>query len=210
MSFIWMVGGAFEPFQVIQSKPRGKIQPAGRTPKLTPAGGEGSDSGGGQEFAQARKAYEAADQQGRSRKPAVLARDIMSSPVESLPPGTSVEKAREFIRHRRFHHVPVKAKTGLLVGILSDRDLLRGTPHPEHSHPRARKSLPPKTVKDLMSTKVLTATADTPIREIARVFVEERIGCLPILTPEKEMLGILTTTDILRCLINVTPLDLWT
>ena len=60
-----------------------------------------------------------------------------------------------------------------------------------------------------MSTKVLTSTADTPIREIARVFVEERIGCLPIFTPEKEMLGILTTTDILRCLINVTPLDLW-
>ena len=35
---------------------------------------------------------------------AVLARDIMSSPVESMPPGTSVEKAKEFIRHRRFHH----------------------------------------------------------------------------------------------------------
>jgi CBS domain-containing protein len=61
-----------------------------------------------------------------------------------------------------------------------------------------------------MSTRVLTATAETRIREIARVFVEERVGCLPILSPEKELIGILTTTDILGCLLNVAPLDLWT
>ena len=209
MSFIWMVGGNFEPFQILHSKPRGKIQPVAGASEPESVGEEGVDSGAGSEFAQARKAYEEAGRKGRSRRPAILARDIMTSPVVSLPPDTDLEEAMEFIRSRRFRHVPVVAKDGSLVGILSDRDLLRGTPHPEHAQPRAQEALPPRTVQELMSTKVLTATLETPIREIARVFVGEQIGCLPILTPEKDLLGILTTTDILRCLVNVTPLDLW-
>ncbi len=203
MSFIWMVGGAFEPVQVPQSKPPGKIQPVAPAPKPDPAGGKEGGSGADPEFAQARKAYGEADQQGRSRRPAILARDIMTSPVLTLPPDTSVRKALDFIRSRRFRHVPIVGGDGLLVGVLSDRDLLRGAP-------RDRKATPPKIVRNLMSTRVLTATAETRIREIARVFVEERIGCLPILSPEKELIGILTTTDILGCLLNVAPLDLWT
>ncbi len=209
MSFIWMVGGAFEPFQIRHSKPPGKIQPIPGASGPEAVGEEEGESGSTPEFSQARKAYAKSGRKGVTRRPALLARDIMTSPVISLPPSTDVKEALEFIRRRRFRHFPVVAGNGQLVGILSDRDLLRGTPHPEHTQPTPAETPSPRTVQDLMSTQVLTATLDTPIREIARVFVGERISCLPILNPDRDLLGILTTTDILRCLVNVTPLDLW-
>jgi acetoin utilization protein AcuB len=60
-----------------------------------------------------------------------------------------------------------------------------------------------------MSTTVLTAFKNTPLREIARVLFEERIGCLPIIDTAQKSIGILTRSDILRALMQGKPLDLW-
>jgi CBS domain-containing protein len=60
-----------------------------------------------------------------------------------------------------------------------------------------------------MVTQVLIATPDTPIRDIARTMVEERIGSLPILDLRDTLVGIITRSDILRALITHGPMRLW-
>jgi acetoin utilization protein AcuB len=56
---------------------------------------------------------------------------------------------------------------------------------------------------------VLTAHPDTSIRDIARVFFEERIGAVPIVDRGETLVGIVTRSDILRTILNSAPLELW-
>jgi acetoin utilization protein AcuB len=61
-----------------------------------------------------------------------------------------------------------------------------------------------------MTTHVLTATPTTEIHELARVMLAERISALPIIDGNHTPVGIVTITDILRCVMLRAPLELWT
>lgn len=129
------------------------------------------------------------------RRPARRALDLMARPVTTLPLGATVAEARQLFVSRRFRHVPVVDEGGQLVGILSDRDLL----------PERNGDLP---VDALMSSPVWTAAPETPLREVASLMFERRVGALPIVD-EGALVGILTRSDILRSLVVEPPLDLW-
>ena len=49
-------------------------------------------------------------------------------------------------------------------------------------------------MKDVMATDVLTTTPDTPLAEAARVLMERKIGCLPVIK-DGRFVGILTEGD---------------
>ena len=163
--------------QVSGSRPeRGKSPSAGRTPAPS-------------------------DVQGQ----ATLAKQIMNSPVKTLSPETSLVDAYLFILDHRFRHVPVTSEDKKLVGILSDRDLLRAAA----GITTAPSSGSARIIRDLMKTTVLTASPETEIRQIARVFFEERVGAMPILDASERVVGIITRSDVLRTLVNSAPIDLW-
>ena len=60
-----------------------------------------------------------------------------------------------------------------------------------------------------MTRVVLAAHPDIEIREVACTMFKERIGCMPLLDHDGEVVGIITKSDILRGVINNEPLDLW-
>jgi len=64
-------------------------------------------------------------------------------------------------------------------------------------------------IEPLYLKKVLTATPETQIREIARVLIEQRKGVMPIVDANAHMVGIITRSDILRTIVNQAPLELW-
>lgn len=146
----------------------------------------------------------------QERRPAILARQIMASPVVILPPEATVAEAWELIRTKRFRHVPVVSHENKLVGIISDRDLLleAGNIYSTIS-PQDNAGQEQTTIQGLIRRKVLTASPDTGIREIARILFEERIGSMPIVDDKGMLVGIITRSDILRTIINNAPLDLW-
>lgn len=53
-------------------------------------------------------------------------------------------------------------------------------------------------VKDVLTRKVITATLDTPVREIGEVMKNKKIGSLFITDAEGKMVGIVTESDIVR------------
>ncbi len=140
------------------------------------------------------------------RRRVQIARELMSSPVVHLHPDDTVGEAWELVRERRFRHLPVLDEDGHLVGIVSDRDLLRVAGTPDHQ-PRAEVSDRP--VRTLMHTQVYTARPDAPVRQIARVLIDRRIGAMPVVDPGGALVGMITRTDILRVLVNDAPLQLW-
>ncbi len=150
----------------------------------------------------ARASYKHTRDLAAEREPAIVASQIMSSPLVTLHPSASLREAWELIREKRFRHVPVVSAEGKPVGILSDRDLLVEASNLEH--------LGLRRVDQVMATHVLTALPQTAIREIARTLLEERIGAMPIVSEHEELVGIVTRSDILRTVVNQAPLELWT
>ena len=156
---------------------------------------------------QALEAYHSVDQLPQS--PATLhAGQVMSSPVVTLTPGATVDEALALFRRRRVRHLPVVSDNERLVGMVSDRDVLRHLAGVTESW-RPQQPVDGGTpVAAVMRSPVLTASPDTDIRYIARLFVEQRIGALPIVT-DGELAGIIARSDVLSAVMRHYVLELW-
>ena len=156
----------------------------------------------------AQQAYQQQVQQAPAPKPALLAQDLMTSPVSWLPSDSTLLEAWTVMKRQGIHHLPVTSVDGTLVGTISSHDLLPYVhelesidspgPSAEHKLPR------------VMSSRILSATPTTEIREIAQVMLEEQVSGIPILDSSRHPIGILTTSDILRAIVHRSPLDLRT
>jgi CBS domain-containing protein len=124
-------------------------------------------------------------------------RDIMSREVTTLKRNDKLTLADDIMQLGRIRHLPVLGDDGKqLVGIVSQRDLFRGAlasalGYGKHAQ---RKVLDTLFVKEVMSSDVISTTPDTPLAEAARVLVERKIGCLPVLE-DGRFVGIVTEGD---------------
>jgi acetoin utilization protein AcuB len=145
------------------------------------------------------------------RAPAVLASQIMTSPVHCLQPTDTYERARSLFQQSRYRHVPIVSDAGALVGIISDRDILREAAHiGEQLQPWLTELISQeRTIAEFMTKRVLTATPQAEIRNVAKVLFEERIGGMPIVEESGKVVGIVTRSDILRVIVNRASFELW-
>lgn len=134
--------------------------------------------------------------------------EIMTSPVVTLDAQATVEQALTLLRAGNIHHLPVVSAAGLLLGIVSDRDVLRYLGGITENYQAQVRHNSTERVDQLMSSPVLTASRDTDVRYIARLFVEKRIGALPIVS-DGELQGIITRSDVLKAVMHHFVLDLW-
>lgn len=124
-------------------------------------------------------------------------KDLMATDVTSLKRNEKLSLADDLMNLGRIRHLPVLDDDGeTLVGIVSQRDLFRGAlaqaiGYGQHAR---RKLLNTLLVKDVMTTDVTTTTPETPLVEAARVLMERKIGCLPVLDNGR-LVGILTEGD---------------
>lgn len=120
----------------------------------------------------------------RNDRPMTVA-DIMVKPVVTATPNASVAEARRLLEKARVRHLPV-LDGGLLVGIVSDRDLRSARSD----------SLP---LREIMTRTVFVLSPDTSIRRAARLFRERKFGAMPVLDG-REVVGIVSVLDVLRIL----------
>lgn len=94
-------------------------------------------------------------------------------------------------------HMPV-VHQGQLVGVLSERDLLRASLSQIGSFDREthRAFLHAIEIADVMSKPAITVGPDDDVRAAARVMTQRKIGCLPVVI-DGVLLGMLTETDLL-------------
>ncbi|ABZ84439.1 tRNA nucleotidyltransferase/poly(a) polymerase [Heliomicrobium modesticaldum Ice1] len=127
------------------------------------------------------------------------AREIMSSPVKTITPDTTVDDAGKVML--RYGHTGLPVVEGdRLVGVISRRDFDKAYIHGLRHAP----------VKGFMSRNVITITPDTSLRHIQRLLIEHDIGRLPVLE-EGKLVGIVSRTDVLRTLHGENmPVRYWT
>jgi CBS-domain-containing membrane protein len=161
-----------------------------------------SGSGAAQMHAARASVFE---QGGKNKRQSVTrAAQIMSSPVFTLDAQMSFTEAWQHFRQKNIRHFVVTDKQNMVQGILSDRDLLKHA-----AVLGATPSAIEKNVGQIMIDAVVTASADTLIKEVCRVMFDQNIGALPIVSNEGYLQGIVTRSDILRSMIKNGPLELW-
>jgi acetoin utilization protein AcuB len=121
----------------------------------------------------------------------------------TITPDTSFPQALSTMRKNKIRHLPV-VENDRLVGIVVESDLLSNQPSPATtlSVYEIYSLLEGLRVRQIMTHPVLTAEVDWPIEEAARVMVENKVSCLPVMKGEK-LAGIITETDIFKVLVEV-------
>jgi len=153
--------------------------------------------------------YEQVESFTQATRAKILARAIMSSPVVTLPITASLSQAWDVVRAKRFRHIPILGADDSVVGILSDRDLLRRTMESVLSGTTWSNKQVETPIRNLISHPVLVASPDAELRAIARVLLEERIGALPIVSEAGDLVGMITRSDILRVLVAHPDFEQW-
>ena len=132
-------------------------------------------------------------------------KEHMSSPALTISPETSFQDALKLMHERKIRRLPVVDEAGVLVGIVSERDLLHAAPSPATSLSiwELNYLLWRLQVKDLMSQHVLTVTPDTPLQNAATLMIEKRIGGMPVVDDARRVIGVITETDIFKALVEI-------
>jgi CBS domain-containing protein len=140
--------------------------------------------------------------------------DIMVEEVVCLEETDSLGKAMEVMQQGEFRHVPVVNKQNTLVGIVSDRDVLRhlsfsgGHRTPQAGTFRSRLfAVGPKeeslklSLLRIMTREVVYVSAADSFYDAVKKLYEMRVSCLPVVDEENKLLGIVTVTDVMRVLL---------
>jgi CBS domain-containing protein/gamma-glutamylcysteine synthetase len=98
----------------------------------------------------------------------------------------------EIMDWRKIRYMPVEDSKGNLVGLMTSRLILR-----HFTRNNALEASPSQYVKDIMISKPITITPETPIIEALDKMRKNKIGCLPVIK-KKELVGIITEMDFLR------------
>ncbi len=123
-------------------------------------------------------------------KPAITARDIMTQPVKTILPETSIEEAGQLMFRYGHSGFPVE-KEGKLEGIVTRRDLEKANHHGLGHAP----------VKAYMSTQVYTVVPETTEEEIQQLIIDRNIGRIPVVE-EGKLVGIVSRTNIIEMMHN--------
>ena len=122
---------------------------------------------------------------------ALLARDVMATEVISVQPSMTVQELAKLLAERRISGAPVVDYRGMLLGIVSDADILSRRRNEE-------------TVRLIMTTDVIAVAEDESVQEIALLLSVKRINRVPVLRQGK-LVGIVSRTDIVKAMAGIMP-----
>jgi CBS domain-containing membrane protein len=118
--------------------------------------------------------------------------DIMTHEVLTLEADASLIQVDDLMKRHRMRHVPV-VQGRKLVGLVSHRDLIRAFAWQSSNSTRSMLGLP-----DIMTREVETVTPQDSVQTAIDRLLEKRFGCLPVVNEQRELVGIVTESDLLR------------
>ena len=114
--------------------------------------------------------------------------DLMSTALLTVTPDETIGRADLEMKLAGIRHFPVVDKRNHLVGVLSDRDLLRAFGDADVTRVK---------VADVMTVNVETVTEETAAIDAVTTMIEHKFGCLPVVGEAGQLVGLVTETDFL-------------
>lgn len=125
--------------------------------------------------------------------------EIMQSKVVTISAGERLSTVEDIMTLGGVRHMPV-VRSGRLVGVVSERDLLRVSLSAlnENGSDERRAFLHAVEIERVMSDPPIVIGPDAAVEDAARVMAERKIGCLPVVDQSQVLVGLVTETDLLR------------
>lgn len=145
----------------------------------------------------------------------MLVKNIMTTHFTALHHTmTFMDAAKTFLAYH-LSAAPVTSETGELVGVLSEKDLMRSmypSYHEVYTHPyiffhdeemeAATQSTKRKTVGDIMSERLITTTPDSHIFKVGGHMVATGVHRVPVIDENKKLVGMVSRGDIYRAMLQ--------
>jgi len=112
--------------------------------------------------------------------------DLMSTAVMTAEASETIKEAHADMQVGVFRHLPVLDERRRLVGMLSDRDVLRVVGAKRNGR-----------VADIMTREVITIRPETPAHEAAQLMIDLKIGSVAVVDETGTLVGLVTQTDYL-------------
>jgi len=131
---------------------------------------------------------------------ALIVSDVMTHPLQTVAMDDSIQTIRNIFESKHYHHLVVHGDHNECVGVISDRDLLKNiSPFMGKMGERtADRSLMDRRAHQIMTRQLIAVRPNTALRAAARVMLDHRISCLPVVDQKKHCVGIVTLRDVVR------------
>lgn len=138
----------------------------------------------------------------------MFVRNRMTKHPVTVLPETTVDDAFARMKAAKIRHLPV-VEDGKLVGIVTDRDLMRVSPSAATTLSRYEiNSLLAKIkILDIMSKSVIFVNESAPIEEAAFLMSRNRIRGLPVISDVGTVVGVITENDIFDAFVDIMDLQ---
>ncbi|MCA9471743.1 MAG: CBS domain-containing protein [Nitrospirales bacterium] len=133
---------------------------------------------------------------------------VMISNVVTVEMDDTLEDIRAIFQRASFHHLLVGSE-GKFAGVITEKDLWKAvSPYVGTLSETERDSATlQKRAHQIMTRKHPTVTQQTSIEDAAHMLLDKGISCLPVLSPDGMIEGIVTWKDIFRALLGKVPTE---
>jgi CBS domain-containing membrane protein len=130
--------------------------------------------------------------------------DIMSTEVITLIEDETLAHARRCMDRGRIRHLPV-VHGRRLVGLVTHRDLLAASfsIFAEVEPAEQRRVFVTVPVAEAMHRDVVTVGPEDSVADAARILLDNKYGCLPVVDEGGRLVGIVTEADFLRLTVRL-------
>jgi acetoin utilization protein AcuB len=118
----------------------------------------------------------------------------------------SIFAAQERMKKAGIRHLPVVDGQGVLIGIVTDRDLRSAMPYSLFKNPcdeAERAKLADMRIEEIMSANPVTLNPTHTIQDALLMVQEHKVGAFPVVDEKGRLKGILSVRDLLRAFVNV-------
>jgi CBS domain-containing membrane protein len=130
--------------------------------------------------------------------------ELMSTDLVTLTEEETLDHAQRCMARGRIRHLPV-VRDRRLVGLITHRDLLAASfsIFAEVERTEQRRIFDTIRVVDAMHRDVVTVSPDLRAAQAARILLENKYGCLPVVDADNILIGIVTEADFLRLTVRL-------
>lgn len=128
-------------------------------------------------------------------------KDIMASNVVCISHKASLKDAHELMKTRNVRHLPVISESDkTLVGVLTHKKMISTviTLVEKYGQGALERKERGQLVENLMETDFQKLAQDEPLEIVVEYFIENKLGCLPVVSAEGTVLGIVTSSDFVK------------
>jgi acetoin utilization protein AcuB len=135
----------------------------------------------------------------------MLVKERMTLHPLTMEPTASITEAHRYMKENDIRHLPIVRKDGKLVGLVTRETLMQAMPSSVTTLSiwEMNYALNRVQVRKVMVRDVITVEEDVPIEKAARIMIDNKIGCLPVMRGDS-LVGIITDIDMLCTLMELT------